>query len=147
MNALIQSNSQYPKHLKTPVFNLHLSTLTWWLLRFRFKSNLDLLTNTNVKATVLNCCNKKALKCILIYLAAFGSWLHHSGSFMEVHELSSCGVWAKLFLCVWDLSSPTRDQAPACSRQILNHWTTKEVPKRNFKWPWKRLAPDLCSPH
>ena len=31
---------------------------------------------------------------------------------------------------MWDLSSPTRDgtQAPCIGRQILNHWTTREVP-------------------
>ena len=31
---------------------------------------------------------------------------------------------------MWDLSSPTRDGAhiPCIGRQILNHWTTREVP-------------------
>ena len=36
---------------------------------------------------------------------------------------SSCGTW--------DLSSPTRDQTciPCIGRWILNHWTTREVPR------------------
>ena len=37
---------------------------------------------------------------------------------------------------IWDLSSPTRDQTciPCIGRQILNHWTTREVPSmRTFK--------------
>ena len=31
---------------------------------------------------------------------------------------------------MWDLSSPARDQTriPCIARQILNHWTTREVP-------------------
>ena len=31
---------------------------------------------------------------------------------------------------MWDLSSPTRDQTcvPCIGRQILNHWTAREVP-------------------
>ena len=34
-------------------------------------------------------------------------------------------------LGMWDLNSPTRDLAhvPCIGRQILNHWTTREVPK------------------
>ena len=32
---------------------------------------------------------------------------------------------------MWDLNSPTSDLAhvPCIGRQILNHWTTREVPK------------------
>ena len=32
---------------------------------------------------------------------------------------------------VWDLSSPTRDwsHVPCIERQLLNHWTTREVPR------------------
>ena len=45
-------------------------------------------------------------------------------------RLSSCGPWVKLPWVMWDLSSPTRDQIHVLSigRQILNHWTTREVP-------------------
>ena len=33
-------------------------------------------------------------------------------------------------LGLWDLSYPTRDQTliPCIARQVLNHWTTREVP-------------------
>ena len=35
---------------------------------------------------------------------------------------------------MWDLSSPTRDRThtPCMGRRSLNHWTTREVPKRSF---------------
>ena len=34
----------------------------------------------------------------------------------------------------WDLSSLTRDQTyvPSIAKQILNHWTTREVPGDKF---------------
>ena len=37
---------------------------------------------------------------------------------------------------MWDLSSPIRDQThvPCIGRQILNHWTTREVPLLEFEW-------------
>ena len=63
------------------------------------------------------------------------SLLYHGGSFAEVHGLSSCStpalysVWASLLPGIWDLSSPTRDKTHICTaRQILNRWTTREVP-------------------
>ena len=36
--------------------------------------------------------------------------------------------------CMWDPSSLSRDQAhiPCNERQILNHWTTRKVPKKYF---------------
>ena len=35
------------------------------------------------------------------------------------------GTWVQLFLSMWDLSSPTRDQTrvPCIARQILNHFS------------------------
>ena len=47
------------------------------------------------------------------------------------HRLSSSGTWALLPLGMWNLSSSTRDQirVPFIKRQILNLWTTKEVPE------------------
>ena len=59
-------------------------------------------------------------KKIFVYLATLGL---------------SCGTWD--LCCVmwkscgmWGLSSPTRDQThiPCISSQILNHWTTRQVP-------------------
>ena len=43
----------------------------------------------------------------------------------------SCSLWAYLLQTMWDLSSPTRDgtHVPCTARRILNHWTTREVPK------------------
>ena len=48
----------------------------------------------------------------------------------SIHELSSCGVQACLLHGVGNLSSPTGDgtDVPSIAGQILNHWTTKEVP-------------------
>ena len=36
--------------------------------------------------------------------------------------------------CMWDLSSPTRDQTriPCIGRWILTHWTAREVLRENF---------------
>ena len=38
---------------------------------------------------------------------------------------------------MWDLSSPSRDQirVPCIARQILNHWTTREVPSYDLFYP------------
>ena len=45
-------------------------------------------------------------------------------------ELSSCGAWAELPRGIWNLSFLLRDRThiPRIGRQILNHWTTREVP-------------------
>ena len=68
-------------------------------------------------------------KLLFSYLAI---WLHHV--LVVAPELSSCGTRAKLLRSIWDLSSQTRDQTfiPCIRRQILNHWTTREVPVETF---------------
>ena len=52
-------------------------------------------------------------------------------------QIFHCGVWASLYLWMGldtlqhvDFSSPTMDRTciPCIGRQILNHWTTREVP-------------------
>ena len=50
--------------------------------------------------------------------------------FILVCILSSCGSCAQLLCSMRDLSSPTRDRThtPYIAGQILNHWTTREVP-------------------
>ena len=62
-------------------------------------------------------------------------------SLVVVCGLSSCSSWAWLPQRMWHLSSPNRYKAcvPCIRRQILNHWTTREVPyhpylkiKKNF---------------
>ena len=47
-----------------------------------------------------------------------------------LHGLSICATWAHLPRGIWILSYLTRDrtQVPCLARQILNHWTTREVP-------------------
>ena len=58
------------------------------------------------------------------------AFLHGGFSLVGAHVLSSCDAQASLPRSVWDLSSPTRDQTcvTCIGRQILNHWTTREVP-------------------
>ena len=60
--------------------------------------------------------------------------LRHTGSLFEACRLSSCGTQAQLPCGMWDLSSPTRDRTcvPCLGRQILYHWTTREVPYTYF---------------
>ena len=69
-------------------------------------------------------CSMRDLLCVM--------WNHSLGP-MD----SGCGLWAQhlwgtsLDAPQWDLSSLTRDQTshvPCIVRQILNHWTTREVP-------------------
>ena len=77
------------------------------------------------------------------------------GSVVVVHRLSCPrGMWnLSSPNGVWDLSSPTRDQThvPCIGRQILNHWTTREVPRKMaliFAWQrgkHSRLAPQESS--
>ena len=59
-----------------------------------------------------------------------GSVVGGTWALVEVRELSSCGSWAYLPRSMRDLSSPTRDRTcvPCIVRQILYHWTTREVP-------------------
>ena len=51
-------------------------------------------------------------------------------SLVVARMLSSCSAWAYLSHSTWDLTSLTRDRTcfPCIGRQILNHWTTREVP-------------------
>ena len=58
-----------------------------------------------------------------------GSLLWRMGT--RVHRPCSCGMWAYLPHGMWDVSFLTRDQThvPCIGRQILNHWSTREVPK------------------
>ena len=45
--------------------------------------------------------------------------------------LCSCGAHCWLPHSMWDVSSPARDQTcvPCLAKWILNHWTTREVPR------------------
>ena len=63
-------------------------------------------------------------------MCSVGSFLSICDIWVPEHRLSSYGILAYLLCGTWDLSSPTRDQThvPCIGRQILNHWTTSEVP-------------------
>ena len=63
-----------------------------------------------------------------------GSLLHHGGSFITTHRLSSCGAQDQFFCSIWDPSSPVRDQTsiPCIAGLTPNHWTTREVPVQNL---------------
>ena len=52
------------------------------------------------------------------------------GPFVVAHGLFSYDVLAQLLHGIWNLSSLTEDQThiPCIAGQILNHWTTREVP-------------------
>ena len=76
------------------------------------------------------------------YLFIFGcvrSSLHHAGFFLTMScglsswgtGLSSYSMQAYLTQRMWDHSSPARGwtHIPCIGRQILNHWTSREVPQ------------------
>ena len=77
----------------------------------------------------------RVLKCHLLGCAE--CQLQHVRSLVAAIGLSDCGAWAQSLLhsglaapSRWDLSSQIMDRThvPCIARQILNHWTTKEVP-------------------
>ena len=76
--------------------------------------------------------------CVGSQLQHVGSLLHHAGSFVAVHRLSSCGVWAQLLLCIWESQFPKQGLTfvPYLARQIHNHWTTRKVPDESFYREW-----------
>ena len=56
--------------------------------------------------------------------------LSSCGTWAPERRLSGCSAWALLPCGKWDLNSPARNQTcvSCIGRQILNHWTTREVP-------------------
>ena len=69
-------------------------------------------------------CGMWDLPCVM------GDLLWHTDSLLAAQGLSSCSTQAELLCGMWDLSSPTRDRTHVLciARQILNHWTLREVP-------------------
>ena len=75
-----------------------------------------------------------------VFAVAHGSSLQHKDcyhilllcrdSLVVAPGLRSCGTRAELLRGIWDISSPIIDwtRVPHTARQILNHWTTREVP-------------------
>ena len=59
----------------------------------------------------------------------FSFWLCWVFTAVRMPAFSSCGMWAWLPLGKWDLSSLPKDwtYVSCIGRQILNHWTTREV--------------------
>ena len=65
-----------------------------------------------------------------------GAWTSHCSGFsccgawaLEHAVFSSCDTWAYLPCRMWNLSGPKiKPMSPGIGRQILNHWTTREVP-------------------
>ena len=79
----------------------------------------------------------------LFYLAASGLSCIIQDLFLQ------CSGFSKLPLGMWDLSSPTRDRTciSCIARQILNHWTMREVPGiacRNHLGVSPVFNPDPC---
>ena len=78
-----------------------------------------------------------AQRALLMYLVVSGlvaacrTFVTSYGVSFVVHRLSNCGTQAQLPDGMWDLSFPTRDQTrfPCLGKQILNHWTAREVPR------------------
>ena len=70
------------------------------------------------------------------------SSLQHVGSLLQPEGFSSCGMWVYLPLGMWHLSSLTKDptQVPCIGRQILYHWTTRQVLKHSF-YHWFFYSP------
>ena len=62
-------------------------------------------------------------------------------SLVVVFRLLSCDTRAYLPCGMWDLSSSTRDWTcvPCIARQILNHWTPREVPKTRVYVAFSKL--------
>ena len=78
--------------------------------------------------------NKDQEKILAPPLQELFFWPHQV--LVVAHEIFPCDIsfprssmWAPLLLDIWDLSSPVRDWShiPYIARQVLNHWTTKEV--------------------
>ena len=111
---------------------------------FAFFKNISVFTYTHTFCLPYPYLNKYLYLFFLIYFylsGCFGSQLQHSGSslhhvesFIVAHRPCSCGMWAQLPYGMWDLSSPTRGRThvPCIAWQILNHWTTREMPINIF---------------
>ena len=80
----------------------------WWHWVFIALRGLSLVAS---HCGGFSCCRARGL--------GWAQWLWHT-SVVALSDLSSS---------MWDLSSRTRDQThvPCIGRQILNHWTTREV--------------------
>ena len=61
------------------------------------------------------------------------SLLHHAGSYIVAHGLQ---LWCAGFVASWHVGSQFPNQGstlgPYIARQILHHWTTREVPKKTI---------------
>ena len=86
----------------------------------------------------LSSCGAQGPECMgSVVSSTWALSLRHTGSLVEARELNSCGERVSLPRGMWDLSSLTRDRThvPCIGRQILYHWTTREVPQFCFLMP------------
>ena len=60
-------------------------------------------------------------------------------SLVVAHRLSTFCTQTQLSHGMWELSSLTRDRTlvPYIGRQVLNHWTTRDIPKQLFLEVWQ----------
>ena len=79
-------------------------------------------------------CLAKVLKADSLILLKY---FHRLINFLKVNLAVlglSCPVACGIFVPGWDLSSLTRNRNPHTGKQILNHWTTREVPRLSSAW-------------
>ena len=72
------------------------------------------------------------LERLFFFFSHFYLFIGWAGSSLWLKGFSSCSTRAWLPSGMWDLSSPARAQThiPCIRRQILYHWTTREVPAK-----------------
>ena len=93
-----------------------------WALCFGAWASLQ-LWRTGSRVRGLCSCGVRGPECVGSVVCGMQAlYLRHASSVVVVRRLMPCSMW--------DLSSLTRDQTclPCIGRQILYHWTTREVP-------------------
>ena len=112
-----------------------------FLLSFSFACLL-ICWHLNLDTTFFFMEFKKSLAVSGLHCGTQALSLRCTDSLVVAHKLSSYGTWAQLHRGMWDLSSLAWDWTLVLcvARQILNHWTTREVPATMFlPKTWKSL--------
>ena len=95
-----------------------------------WKINLEysfLFTDLLMSVPGLHCCSRAFSSCgewrlLFVAVAALVAEPRHVG-------FSSGGVWASLPCSIWDLPRPGTEPTSCVGRRILNHRTTREIPR------------------